>query len=239
MIFKIAIVEDDKKQQENTINILKKYAGEHSLLFSYNSFENGFNFLDNYKAGLYDIVFMDINMPGINGLEASKELRKIDSDVILLFVTDFAQFAIRGYEVDAYDFIVKPISYEHLSLKFDRLIPNLKKRNEEVKINLKNGNQILSLNVDEIIYVEVKSHDTVIHCEDKEYCVRIPLSNIEEQLPKDKFYRCNHCYIINFKYVGKIDKYQLIMSNGEELTISHPKKKAFMSALMNYLGEPT
>lgn len=125
MILKIAIVEDDKTQQENNISLLKKYAEQHNAVFSFFVFDNAFLFLQDFKQGTYDIVFMDINMPGINGLDAAKEMRQIDGAISLIFVTAFAQFAIRGYEVDAYDFIVKPVNLEHLTLKLDRLIPFL------------------------------------------------------------------------------------------------------------------
>lgn len=237
MIFKLAIVEDDAKQREMTISLLKKYSDEYKTTFSYHPFDSAFEFLQNYHVGMYDVIFMDINMPGMNGMDASKEIRKIDSDVVIIFVTDFAQFAIRGYEVDAYDFIVKPINYEHLSMKFDRLIPIMKKKMEKNKLVLKSGSQLISIDIDEITFVEVKSHDTVIHTEDKVYCVRVPLSVIEEELPKDQFSRCNHCYLVNLKYVGAVDKYQIDMVTGEQLMISHPKRKVFLSSLVNYLGE--
>lgn len=178
-------------------------------------------------------------MPGVNGLEASREMRLADEDVTLVFVTDFAQFAIRGYEVDAYDFIVKPINYEHLCLKFDRLLPMLSRKREEKKLNLNVSGKIVAIGLDEITYIEVISHDTIIHTQDGEQRFRIPLSQIEDELPKDRFSRCNHCYIVNLKFVSSVDKFQITMRGGETLVISHPKKKAFMNALMAYLGETT
>ena len=176
-------------------------------------------------------------MPGINGLDAAKEMRGKDENVTLIFVTDFAQFAIRGYEVDAYDFIVKPINYEHLCLKFDRLVPNLMKRKEERKLKLNTGGKIAAINLDEISYIEVISHDTIIHTENGSQKFHVPMSQIEKELPEDTFYRCNHCYIVNLKFVSKVEKFQVTMRNGETLLVSHPKKKGFLMALMSYLGE--
>ncbi len=237
MIFKIAIVEDDQVQRELSIKLLEKYGLEHQISFVFYPFENAFLFLQEFNKGLYDIIFMDINMPGINGLDAAKEMRGKDENVTLIFVTDFAQFAIRGYEVDAYDFIVKPINYEHLCLKFDRLVPNLMKRKEERKLKLNTGGKIAAINLDEISYIEVISHDTIIHTENGSQKFHVPMSQIEKELPEDTFYRCNHCYIVNLKFVSKVEKFQVTMRNGETLLVSHPKKKGFLMALMSYLGE--
>lgn len=237
MILKIAVVEDDEIQQKNTIALLEKYAKEHGYVFSFSVFDNAFLFLQDFKKGLFDIVFMDINMPGINGLDASKEMRQIDDAISLIFVTDFAQFAIRGYEVDAYDFMVKPVNLEHLTLKLDRLIPNLEKRKKEKKLKIKTGGGILAVNIDDIVFIEVKSHDTIIHMQDGEHRVSIPFSQLEETLPSEQFYRSNHCYIVNLKFVTSVDKFEVRMATGEALQISHPKKKGLLMSLMNYLGE--
>ncbi len=237
MILKIAIVEDDKTQQENNISLLKKYAEQHNAVFSFFVFDNAFLFLQDFKQGTYDIVFMDINMPGINGLDAAKEMRQIDGAISLIFVTDFAQFAIRGYEVDAYDFIVKPVNLEHLTLKLDRLIPFLMKRKEEKKLRIKTGGGIVAVNLDDIVFIEVKSHDTIIHTQGEENHVSIPLNQLEKLLPPDQFYRSNHCYIVNMKYISSVEKFDVKMATGETLQISHPKKKGLLMSMMNYLGE--
>lgn len=237
MILKIAVVEDDKTQQENTVSLLENYAKEHDYVFSFSVFDNAFLFLQEFKKGLFDIVFMDINMPGINGLDASKEMRQIDDSISLIFVTDFAQFAIRGYEVDAYDFMVKPVNQEHLTLKLDRLIPNLEKKKKEKKLKIKTGGGILAVNMDDIVFIEVKSHDTIIHLQDGEHRVSVPLSQLEEVLPPEQFYRSNHCYIVNLKFVTSVEKFEVRMATGEKLQISHPKKKGLLMSMMNYLGE--
>lgn len=134
MIFKIAIVEDELCCQENIKKLLMRYSEEHHMEFSFFTFDNGSKFLDEFKPFEYDIVFMDIDMPGINGMETAKEMRQKDDEAILVFVTDLAQYAIKGYEVDAYDFIVKPVNYEHLVMKFSRLIPVVSQRKKQKPI---------------------------------------------------------------------------------------------------------
>jgi len=238
MVFRIAIVDDEKKALEQTQALLSKYAEEKGLLFSYSPFESSFLFLETFKADLYDIVFLDIRMPGINGLDTAKELRGIDPNVVLIFVTDFAQFAIRGYEVNAYDFIVKPVKDEHLVLVMDKLIPVLERRKSANTISVKSGAIVTLLHPEDILYIEVKSHYSMVHTKDKILSLNVPLRELEEKLtPLQPFFRCNNCYLVNLSYVSEVEKFDLTLVNGERLAISHPKRKAFMAALMSYLGE--
>ena len=109
-MLRIAIVEDDEKYADLLQEYLKKYGEERSEEFCCVMHKNAVVFLNNYKAN-YDIVFMDIDLPHMNGMTASQKLREVDKQVVLVFVTNLAQMAIKGYEVNAYDFIVKPVSY--------------------------------------------------------------------------------------------------------------------------------
>ena len=239
MIFNIAVVEDEEAESDALVSLLERYRKEYQMSFSYKCFENAFLFLQEFKQKQYDLVFMDINMPGINGLDAAKDMRKIDPDVVLFFVTDLAQYAIKGYEVEAYDFIVKPANYSHLQLKLTRLLPFLEKKNSvrQVMFNKGKNGPIIAIDPNEIKYIEVISHDTIVHTTHDEIHLHQSLNEIGKILPENSFFRCNYCYIVNLKFISKIEKYDCYIGTGEKLQISHPRKKNFMAALMNYLGE--
>ena len=113
----IAIVEDDGKEAEALLSYIKKYGEKSGTSFDVKIFSDAENFLESYKQGL-DIVFMDIELPGMNGMDASKRLRALDRSVTLIFVTNMARFAVNGYEVGAFDFIVKPVTYGSFEIKF-------------------------------------------------------------------------------------------------------------------------
>ena len=104
-MFKIAIVEDNRAAMEKLQGYLERYAQENNEKFDIASFGDALAFLDSYRR-IYDMVFMDIELPFINGMEAAQRLREIDKQVVLLFVTNMAQFAVKGYEVDALDYLV-------------------------------------------------------------------------------------------------------------------------------------
>ena len=122
----IAIVEDDKKSAKILQDYILRYSEEKQEPLAVECFENGLNFISDYKASC-DIALMDIEMPHMNGLDTARKLREFDSQIPLIFITNMAQYAINGYEVQALDFMVKPIEYFNFSLKLDKAIRICKK----------------------------------------------------------------------------------------------------------------
>lgn len=121
-MLRCAIVEDTAQELEHLQNGLKRYSAERALPLNVTAFGNAADFLEHYCAD-YDIVFMDIELPGLNGMEAAHRLREIDRQVILIFVTNMAQYAVKGYEVDALDYIIKPAQYGPLSIMVGLYVP--------------------------------------------------------------------------------------------------------------------
>lgn len=117
---KVAIVENEEKEIKNYFQLLKQYEKEMKQKVEVLIFKNGYDFIENYKNDI-DCVFMDIDMPGINGLETSKKLRELDEDVIIIFVTNLPQFAIDGYKVQALDFLLKPLDYVNLKVELNKV----------------------------------------------------------------------------------------------------------------------
>ena len=111
----VAVIEDEKSASDALGQHLKRYGAETGEEFKIYVFPDAETFLQNYKAD-YDVVFMDIELPGMNGMTAARELRKLDGKVVLVFVTNMSQFAVGGYEVGAFDFILKPVNYSSFFL---------------------------------------------------------------------------------------------------------------------------
>lgn len=117
----IAVVEDDEKDSEKICRFLARYAEESGTAIETRTFGNGMDFVSDYAPDC-DIVFLDIEMPFLNGMDAAKKIRERDAEVAIVFVTNMSQYAIMGYEVDAVDYVLKPIEYPNFRDKLRRAV---------------------------------------------------------------------------------------------------------------------
>lgn len=227
----IAIVEDNREQAAALEGHIKAYAADHKLSVSVSIFYEPITFLEKYSP--FHIVYMDIMMPLLNGMDAAKLLREKDEKVILIFVTTMRQYAIQGYEVAASDFIVKPISYPEFALKFTKVLTRL----EYVMppdVLVRTDTSFVRLSPRDIRYVEVKGHHCVYHTASGEYRQYQTMKSAESALSGQDFVRCNNFLLVNLAHVDRIDGMNVIVG-GEPLQISHPKRKAFTDAFVRFM----
>ena len=230
---RVAIVDDEAQATEKLSGLLRQYGAAHDVEFQIDTFKNAIVFLTNYQP-VYDIVFFDIQMPHMDGVEAAGQLRKLDSETMLVFVTSMAQFAVRGYQVRAFDFLVKPLNEDAFNLKIKRMLEQLASRKEQ-KLTLSSQGAQLCLSARDIYYVEVSNHQLLYHTVSGDYPVYGTLSGAQKQLESLGFSLCNNCYLVNLRYVQKVYKHTVTVQ-GSELPISHPRRKAFLDALNTYIG---
>jgi DNA-binding LytR/AlgR family response regulator len=229
----IAIVEDEEQEVARLKGYITQFAKERGEACNVEFVGNGMDFISDYKC-IYDIVLMDIEMPYLNGMEAAKKLRLLDQDVVILFVTNMAQYAIEGYAVDALDFMVKPVEYFNFKIKLQKAIDYVKSHCDR-KLILKPRNSMCRISIRDIMYVEVLGHNLIYHLREDEITVRGQLTKLEEELEPYNFSRCNDCLLINLRQVTGLSTGYV--SVGEyKLPISRRRKKTFLEALNNYLG---
>lgn len=229
----IAIVEDEVAQADILKSHLKRYADEYKVAFNIRQFDNGICFIDNYAAD-YDIIFMDVKMPMMNGIEVAHKLRELDKKVLLFFVTSMQQYAVRGYEVEAMDYIIKPIGYYEFALKITKAMDKLQKNLKTVNFLVKTKMGYKKLDASEILYVEISGHHSVFHTISGDYRQYQTISSIEKELDGYGFARCNNCYLVNLSYVSAIKDYTVVVGK-HELLISHPRKKEFTDKFTAFL----
>ncbi len=199
----IAIIEDSREDYEFLAEGIKEYSEKSGEAVSVRRYESALRFLDEYKFN-YDIIFMDIELPDINGVLASEKLRARDNDVALVFVTNLAHLAIKGYAVSAADFIVKPVNYYKLSALLAKLIKNIKlKRDDYITISTAGGMERISLSA--IVYVEAEAHRITFHLKDRKVTYSGTLTACEKLLPEADFVRCYQSFIVNVRYIESCD----------------------------------
>lgn len=232
-MIRIAIVEDEVRERAHLRDCLAYMAEKERLEFDIVEFGSGEAFLGGYQP-VYDIVLMDIELPSINGMETAKALRRLDSFVLLVFVTNMVQYAVSGYEVDALNYILKPVNRFDFALKMNKAISRTAKRTEE-SVQIRAGKDLYMLPVAAIRYLEVDGHYIVYHTTEGDYSEYITLKEAEKKLNKPYFVRCNRCYLVNLKYVSAV-RDDVVQVGRDELLISRPQKKAFLNALAVFIG---
>ena len=219
--------------RDELCRFIRKYAAENSLQVEAVPIEDGAVIAAHYEPG-WDIIFMDVEMPGLDGFGAAEKIRAVDGDAVLVFVTNMAQYAIKGYEVDALDYIIKPAQYGPLSIKLDRAAQRWRAAAESVMVALPTGTQRLLLW--EIYYIEVQGHKLTYHTEKGQLPGTGTLQDAEQRLHGKGFLRCNKCYLVNQKHIRTVTGSDVVLSNGEKLQISRLRKKEFMEELARSMG---
>lgn len=233
-MIKIAVVEDEKIYVEQISEYLRQYGKEQAEELQVTVYRDGDAITAEYKAQ-FDIIFMDIQMKFVDGMTAAEEIRRKDSEVIIIFITSMSQYAIRGYEVNALDYVLKPVTYFAFSQKLGKAIARLKKRNTRyITVSVKGG--IRRVEVADIYYVESQGHTLTYHTKDGEILSSATMKSAEVQLEESNFSRGNKCYLINLEHVeGVKDKCAVV--KGKNLPLSRSGLKGFMQELTRYWGE--
>lgn len=231
--YSIAIIEDQEKDFQNTKICLERFAEAKGIAFRVFTFVSAERFLDNYRP-VYDIVFMDIILPGMNGMDAAKRLRKYDPKVLLLFLTNMSDYAIKGYEVDAMGYVMKPVTYYSLAMHLGNAIRKIDTSSDvSIMVRTQEGIQVLSER--DICYIAVDDHNLVFHTVSGKLTAYGTLSEREKELSGCGFARCSSWALVNLKYVEAIYKDEIVVA-GEHIRISRNKKRAFLDAFSTFLG---
>lgn len=232
-MYHIAVVEDEIECSRQIQAFLKQYQEENEVCFKVTVFEDGAQILEQYQP-VYDMILMDIDMPGMNGMDAADKIRQTDQDVVLVFITNIASYAIRGYEVGALDYVMKPVNYSKFSMRLTRALKRSRARDSgQIMLTLPDG--VKRLEAASIYYVEVQNRILHYHTKEGTIEVRGTLQSAEQMLSAYSFVKCNHWYMVNLKHVTEVKKNTVVVG-GYELEISRRNRTPFLKALAEYMG---
>lgn len=230
---RIAIVDDVRSDAGLLQSYLQRYQEEGIGEWEIMLYSCGEDFLARYQP-MFDLVILDIDMPGLNGVDIARRIRAMGDNVVLMFVTNMPQYALQGYAVDAVDYLIKPVSYEEFSLKLKKAQRYIR-LNQSAQLTLHTGDGVALVQSDQLLYVESSLHYLTYHTLDGDYRVRGSLSQAEVELPPSLFARCGGSFLVNLRHVRGVDKQDVLVGE-ERVKLSRGKRLEFMEKFSKYLG---
>ena len=231
----LAIAEDDILQQKKIREHLDRYSKESGQEISCQFFSDGFQLLEKYAPGKFDILLLDIQMQHIDGMKAAQEIRMIDDAVLIIFITNLAHYAIQGYSVRAFDFVIKPIEHDLFTRKINNAVQVIK-RNMRDKVSFKVHDGRIGVDRASILYFEIFSRKIIIHTDAGAYHTNDTLKNIEQLLDDPRFFRCHAGFLVNISHVKFVGKSSARVGNAE-IPISKHRRKEFLDTIASCMGK--
>ncbi len=232
--FRVAVVEDNAEVAQQTLEYLTAFGEEQGLTMETEAFADGAKLVGNYQHK-WDLLLLDVEMPVMDGISAAKYIRLVDPDVQIMFITNLAQYAIKGYEVDALDYVLKPINYYSLAMKLKKVL-RLMRSSDEKALMLKKDGDIIRIPYARIYYIDVYNHSLVYHTIDGDITRTgsYTLSELERELSADGFVRCSQSYLVNLRYADGIEGNMLKILD-TKIPISRNRRKVTMDAMLAYV----
>lgn len=232
---KIAICDDDSKELAKISSILDAYILEKSILLTYKAFQSATELVSAMESEDFDILLLDILMPGLNGIQAAFEIREFDGVVKIIFLTSSPEFAVESYQVKAYNYILKPVSKEKLYHIMDELVKEEQKPQEGLTI--KTQKNIAFILFSHIVFVEVMNKTLYFHLADGSVReVNSTLAAFEDKLlSRPEFVKVHRSYLVNLWHISEVSSKELITSTGKKIPISRQLYGKVRAAYMEHL----
>ena len=229
----ITIVDDSPQDTAELRQCVERWRNETACELRISAYANALDFLEEYNGGC-DVLLLDVDMPGINGMDAARQLRSVDQAVRIIFVTNMAQYAIAGYEVDATDFIVKPVQYFSFAQKLSRAAAHARQRRQRFVL-LHAADELVRLSAEEIYRVEKDRNYLVWHTARGIIRERGTVSDATATLGEAAagFCECSAGCLVNLRHVEQVGR-DTVLVHGETVPVSRRLRKDFLQAFMNW-----
>ena len=227
-MLRVAIVDDEAEVRSELAGMVARFSEEKGEQIVATCYDDGKEFLS--SGATEDIVLLDIEMDEVNGMDTARVLRKAGITSEIIFVTNMAQYAIKGYEVSAIDFIVKPVRYTSFSFKFGRAV-EAASRKKRSRISVETREGLRYVDTADIVYVEVMGHKLIYHGLKGTFEAWGTMKAACAALEPFGFALCNACYLVNLSRVVNVGQDMVTVEGGDELKMSRGRKKSFIDAL--------
>lgn len=233
MSLHIGVCEDDLIHISILTNHIEKVVKSKEMHFEIYEFKSGEDLLKNYPNHL-DILFLDIQMEVLTGMDTARKLREFDKSVEILFTTSVSEYVYEGYEVRAYRYLLKPLKYEVIEKHLNECISNILDKAKNYLI-INNKNNLTKIMLEDVLYMETEGREIIIHKENESYRFKMSMRKLEKLLQGKKFFRCHNSFIVNLDKIESIDK-NIVYINKVQIPVSKHRIQSLKKELTNLLG---
>ncbi|MCF0148274.1 MAG: response regulator transcription factor [Clostridium sp.] len=228
-MFKIALVENEKIHMKVNRCHVEMWSKENNIPISIKEFNTPEEFIfKSFGKETFDLILLDIKFKGLSGIELAKLIRENDTEVGIIFVTSSLEYSLEGYQVNATNYLIKPINKENLYTSLNTAFNNFKMYKKIANsILIKESENIVRLNLNDIIYCESSEHYVYMHTKKKFYKIKKKISDLEKEIKKSYFVRCHRSFIVNINFIKSICNQNVILTNDTIIPISKSKRTCF------------
>ena len=234
MIISILVCDDLPEERANLIRKLRAYEQTHDAELEIETVSDGAELIAKWQPDRWEIIFLDIYMPHLNGIEAARQLRKVDTRCEIVFVTTSRDHGMEGYALKAMDYLTKPYSQQDVDGAMDWYIRKQSEKRRELTVRTADGNEDLPLK--DVCYIESRGHTCDIHLNGRVVRVRRSIDELSAEL-SDAFFRCHKSFLVNLAHASGIDGNRFRMDNGDSVSISATKLSESKSTLLQWRVE--
>ena len=228
----IAVCDDDVIECCNLAGKIKEILKEMKISSIIRQFRNGRELLQTFES--FDIVFLDIIMCDLDGINTARIFRERAFDKLLIFISSSKKYVFEAYDVEAFQYLLKPIDHKKLKKVLQKAVLKIVNHSQEFIIVSKER-QRKKLFLDDIFYFEMKGRMIDIHGTEGIITYYEQIGELEDRLRDKGFFRCHKSYLINLKYVDMYNRQEVIMENGEKIVIAKRRYEQFGQEILNFM----
>lgn len=234
-MIRVMICDDEPAIRTALREYLVRFAREKGVAFETAECQSGAELTERLNEERCDLLLLDIEMPGGNGMEAARVIRKKDADVVIVFITNLVQYALEGYEVQAWRFLEKPVDYGQFARVIEGAVSRIGQR-ESGFLSVKNEAGLSRIRAADILYAETCRGHVMLHCREEAVECFQTMAVTEKMLEEQHFFRCHTAYLVNLARVEKLGAKELVLSGGVSIPVSKHRRRALAEALTDYWG---
>lgn len=235
MLYSIAVCDDDAFYLDNIADKVSILFKDRKQLIHMDKFTDTADLIEAIQTSIeYKLIFLDIQFPESNGVDAARKIKSVNPDTDFVFLSTTSDYALESFDVAPLYYITKPED----DLKLEEAIKRFLRKNSINKITIKTSSKVISLDVDSIIYFEIMGHSILMHTTDNvKYELKGTLKELESIIPTAHFARVHKSYIVNFKYITKIERYKITLHTDFTIPIGKLKYNDLQNQFIEYASK--